>query len=101
MNIFESLKRFRKEFKLTQDDVAKVLGTTKQSYYRYEKNVVPSAEVIKKIAVNYKVSTDYLLGLTNKPINDINVEIAHGIEILYQLVKSRAQQSEKYDTTNY
>lgn len=93
MNIFESLKRFRKEFKLTQDDVAKVLGTTKQSYYRYEKNVVPSAEVIKTIAVNFKVSTDYLLGLTDKPTNDINVEIAHGIEILYRLVNSRTQQS--------
>lgn len=93
MNIFESLKRFRKEFKLTQDDVAKVLGISKQAYGRYEKDVSPSAQSIKKIAVDFKVSTDYLLGLTDKPTNDINVEIAHGIEILYRLVNSRTQQS--------
>lgn len=95
MDIFESLKRFRKDFKLTQDDIARVLGISKQAYGRYEKDVIPSAQSIKKIAVNFKVSTDYLLGLTDKPINDINIEIAHGIEILYQLVKSRAQQLKK------
>lgn len=63
MEISESLKRFRKEYNLTQDEIAKVLGTSKQVYYRYEKDVVPSAKIIKKIAVAFGVSADYLLGI--------------------------------------
>ena len=84
MNINESLRRFRKDFKLTQDEVAKVLGTSKQAYYRYEKDVIPSAEIIKKIAIAFKVSTDYLLGLTNIPNNNPNEEIINTVENFYQ-----------------
>lgn len=86
MNINESLKRFRTEFRLTQDEVAKVLGTSKQSYYRYEKDVVPSAEVIKKIALAFGVSTDYLLGLTDLPNNNPNAEILQVVSNCYQTV---------------
>ena len=86
MDINESLKRFRTEFRLTQDDVAKVLGTSKQSYYRYEKDVIPSAEVIKKIALAFCVSTDYLLGLTDLPNNNPNAEIMAAVSQCYQTV---------------
>ena len=89
MEISESLKRFRKRFKLTQDEVAKVLGTTKQGYYPYEKGRSMSAESVKKIAVYFNVSTDYLLGLTDKPNSDINQEFVNGIEYLYRLVNNR------------
>ena len=74
MEIRESLKRFRHEKNLTQDDVAKILGTTKQAYYRYEKDVIPSAEIVKKIARAFNVSADYLLGLTDIPNNNPNSE---------------------------
>lgn len=80
MNINESLKRFRQKFKLTQDDVAKVLGTSKQAYYRYEKDVTPSAEIIKKIALAFGVSADYLLGITDIPNNNPNAEILRAID---------------------
>ena len=52
MTIAESLKRFRKEFRLSQRDVAQVWGVTPQAYQIYEREkdaVIPSAEVLKKI----------------------------------------------------
>ena len=67
MEIQESLKRFRQNFKLKQKDVAEVLGVTPQAYQVYESKVTPSAKVIKKIAEHYKVSADYLLGLSDNP----------------------------------
>lgn len=67
MTIAESLKRFRDMRGLTQKDIADVLGIKPQSYRVYEINVKPSAEVIKKIATTFDVSTDYLLGLIDTP----------------------------------
>jgi len=67
MTIAESLRRFRTEHKLTQSDVAKALGVTPQAYRVYEANVKPSAEIIKRIADAFDVSTDYLLGRIDTP----------------------------------
>ena len=67
MTIGESLKRFRKEFNLTRNAVAEVLGIKPQSYIYEVKDVTPSAQVILDLAKHYNVSTDYLLGLTNNP----------------------------------
>ena len=70
MTIAKALKRFRKEFRLSQRDVADVWGVTPQAYQIYERDtdpVIPSAEVLKKIAVAFNVSADYLLGLSDEP----------------------------------
>ena len=72
MTILESLKRFRKEFGLTQKEVAKSLGITQPAYSQYEflfngKPKTPRTDVIKKLATAYNVSADYLLGLTDDP----------------------------------
>ena len=68
MTIGESFKRFRKEFNLTQSNVAEKLGILQQSYYKYETDKVkPSAEIIIDLANAYDVSTDYLLGRSDNP----------------------------------
>ena len=70
MTIAESLKRFRKEFNLSQREVAAVWNATPQAYQIYEREkdaVIPSAEVLKKIAIAFGVTTDYLVGLSDKP----------------------------------
>lgn len=70
MTIAESLKRFRKEHRLSQREVAQVWGVTPQAYQIYERDtdpVIPSAEVLKKIAVAFNVSMDYLVGLSDEP----------------------------------
>lgn len=70
MEIAAALKRFRKEFKLGQKDVADALGIMPQSYQVYEraeKPVIPSAKALKKIAESFGVSMDYLAGLSDVP----------------------------------
>lgn len=67
MTIAESFKRFRKEFKLTQKQVAASLGIKQPSYQIYESKVIPSANVILKLATTFNVSADYLLGLSDEP----------------------------------
>ena len=72
MAIAESLKRFRKEFKLTQRDVAEKLGISQPAYSQYEfpfkgQPTSPRVDVAIKLANAYNVSTDYLLGLTDDP----------------------------------
>ncbi|MBR1807570.1 MAG: helix-turn-helix transcriptional regulator [Selenomonadaceae bacterium] len=68
MTIAESLKRFRKEFGVTQQQVADSIQIVKPAYQKYEygKNI-PLATVLVKLADAYNVSVDYLLGRTDNP----------------------------------
>lgn len=53
---------------LRQEDVAKVLNTTKQNYGMYEKGKRKiSVEDLIKLSKYYNVSVDYILGLTDEP----------------------------------
>ncbi len=57
----EIIKYLRQLNSLTQDEVATKLGITRQSYIKYENgSVTPSEKMIEKMAVIYKVSTDYI-----------------------------------------
>ena len=67
MTIAESFKRFRKEFHLTQKQVAAALGVSQQAYQVYENKTAPTATVLLKLADAFDVSTDYLLGRTDNP----------------------------------
>ena len=67
MNIFgERLKELRLEQGKTQDQVAKDLGIFSISYLHYEKNQrEPSFEILVAIAKYFKISLDYLFGLSD------------------------------------
>ena len=64
MRIFcKRLIELRKQFNLTQQQVAKRLGITQPSYIRYELgNSEPTLENLVKLADIFDVSVDYLLG---------------------------------------
>lgn len=69
MDISTILKNLRKERNKTQREVAKAIGTTERSYQRYEYGTrEPKLDVIRKLALYYNVSADFLLGIemTNK-----------------------------------
>lgn len=68
MTIAESLRRFRKDFGVTQQQVADSIRIVKPAYQKYEagKNI-PLATVLIKLADAYNVSLDYLVGRTNNP----------------------------------
>lgn len=60
----ERLKELRKEAKLSTIDLGKILGVSNSTITRWEnENIIPSIEHLYNIAVVFKVSTDYLLGL--------------------------------------
>lgn len=64
MAFSDSLKRFRKDLSLTQKQVAEAIGIQTNAYQAYEYGKSkPSIEVLEKIAIAFKVSADYLLGL--------------------------------------
>lgn len=53
----------RRSQQLTQEQLADKLGVTKQSVSNWENgNIMPSVEMLEKIADYFNVSVDYLLG---------------------------------------
>lgn len=70
MTFSEGLKRFRKDFKLTQKQVANGIDVAESLYQRYEYGkVIPSISVFIAIAEKFDVSIDYLVGLSDDPID--------------------------------
>ncbi|MBC2077635.1 helix-turn-helix transcriptional regulator [Listeria booriae] len=63
--IAERLKLARKKQKITQDQLAKLVNTTKATISNYENAYSsPSADMILTLATALNTSTDYLLGKT-------------------------------------
>lgn len=68
VTLSDSLRRFRKEFKLTQKQLATSIDVAESLYQRYEYGkVVPSITVLIAISNKFDVSIDYLVGLTDNP----------------------------------
>lgn len=68
MEVSSAFRRFRKEFGLTQEEVAECANVDVRMYQNYEDGrVVPSIAVVVRIAKNYNVSLDYLVGITDNP----------------------------------
>ena len=65
----EQIKLLRMQRGINQIELAKHLGVTKQSISNWENdNIMPSVEMLVKIASFFNVSTDFLLGLSNKHV---------------------------------
>ena len=68
MEVSDALRRFRRSTGLNQDALAERLGIKRQAYQPYETGkVTPSVGTIIKIAQEFDVSADYLLGLSDEP----------------------------------
>ncbi len=69
----ERIKALRTSLGLNQVEFGKKINVTKQSVCNWENgNILPSIEMLKKIATVYAVSTDYLLGLSNEMTLDVS-----------------------------
>lgn len=67
MKLSENIKRLRKERKLTQEQLAEVLGVTVGAVYKWESNLCyPELRLIMEMADFFNVSVDYLLGYEMK-----------------------------------
>lgn len=65
----QRIKNLREDHDYTQEYVASYLGTSQTMYARYERgaNELPIRHLIKLCQL-YLVSSDYILGLTNKKL---------------------------------
>lgn len=65
MTVFERVKKLCDERKISINDLENSLGYSKNTLYRL-KTQTPGADKLKAIADHFDVSTDYLLGRTDK-----------------------------------
>lgn len=67
--IGDRIKIIRKSNKMSQVEFAESLNVTKQAVSNWENNnVQPSVDVVKRIALKYGVSADFLLELEDRLI---------------------------------
>ena len=67
-NFHERLRTLRESRNIQVATMLEVLDMTRRNYQRYEKGEVdPPSSNLVKLADFFQVSTDYLLGRTDKP----------------------------------
>ena len=92
--ISKKLRNLRKDFNISQVDLAAKLGVTKQCVSNWENdNILPSIEMLVKIAQYFNTSTDFLLGLNNDKTLDVSElsdeEIAHLKLLIKDITKAK------------
>lgn len=86
----KNLRKLRSEKGLSQDKLAKLVGTSQQSIHNYESGTFePDIFMLKKFADLFETSIDYLLGYT-----DIRHKIEH-VEA-YELNSGEAELIDKF-----
>ena len=68
MNIYQRLKDLREDCDKSQEDIAKIIGTSQSYYAKYEngKRAIPFERVVV-LAEYYNVSLDYFAGFIDEP----------------------------------
>ncbi|MBK8670724.1 MAG: helix-turn-helix transcriptional regulator [Saprospiraceae bacterium] len=70
MDFGQNLMLIRKQKKLSQADLGKIIGTSGDVIGRYERgDITPSVDVVAKIADALDVSVDYIIGKTKLVID--------------------------------
>lgn len=88
----DKLKSLRTEKKLTQKQVADQIGLAISAVSSYESGSrYPSYDVLVRLAHIFHVSTDYLLGMTDKRNIDVTGLGDEEIELISQLVEKLRQ----------
>ncbi len=73
MDFGTRLKELRKQYGLTQQQLAERVGVTKSVISFYElKERAPSPDVLTKLSYIFHVSTDYLLGIERVKTLDVS-----------------------------
>ena len=81
------IKHLRQSYNLNQVQLAQKLNVSKQTVSNWENNnILPSIEMLIKIAKYFSVSTDYLLELTDRTYLEVtglsDVHLAHIQQII-------------------
>ena len=94
MTLNENIRRLRMARNISQVDLAKALGVTKQSISNWENNnIQPSIDMLIRICDYFRVTTDYMLGLEEKTYIEISgltdYELAHITAIIDDIRKQK------------
>lgn len=86
-NIFASrLKELRESLEMSQTVFADSIELNQQTYSLYERGKRTPADVVVKIAEKYNISTDWLLGISNNPKDNLPLNTCSDIfKILLKL----------------
>ena len=91
----EKIRNLRKNFNINQVELASKLGVTKQCVSNWENdNILPSIEMLIKLAKFFSVTTDYLLDLNSDKTIDVSgltdIQITH-IKLIVQDLKTKQE----------
>lgn len=99
------LKELRNRKNLYQNRVAQQIGVTRATISSYERNIkTPSLEVLKKLAILYNASIDYILGFdarSNIYLDDLNESQQKAMmDVLLMIKRAFAQQNIDDESSN-
>lgn len=85
--ISEKIKDLREKNGFTQTALAKKLGLSRSAINAWEMGIsIPSTQYVVELAMLFKVSADYLLGISKEETLDITDLTANEKNILYSLL---------------
>ncbi|SIT91488.1 helix-turn-helix domain-containing protein [Edaphobacillus lindanitolerans] len=84
--LIKRLRSLRMKEKLTQAQMAEKIGVARTTYAMYEQGKrEPDNETLAKIADYFGVTTDYLLGRTDEPVQPKHVQVGVSNEDYHSL----------------
>jgi len=93
-NFAKRLRELRLRYDLGQAQVAKMANVTKNAISTYENGTrQPSFETLIRLAVIYRVSTDYLLGVENDQSLDISGLTEDDVAAIKRLVEIMSEKN--------
>ena len=90
------LKQLRMYHRLSQEQVAKRMGVSKNTIYSYEMDLrEPSNDTLRRLAALYKSTTDYLLGIDQGHTINVSGLTEREITIISDLVDDLTEKNTK------
>lgn len=90
----EILQKLRKSYGMNQVELSRELGVTKQAVSNWEnKNILPSIDLLIRIADFFSVSCDYLLEMDHRNFLEVSgltpEEMSHIQQLINDIIKKR------------
>ena len=92
------LRQLRTVKKLRQEQVADMINVNKRAVSAYENDVrQPSYDILIRLAMLYRVSTDYLLGCTANKTLDVTGLTTKELSIISELVTGMQEKNKRLE----